>query len=128
MENKKDNLVAMIGALCIMPALFMVTSGLIYTDLGIREVNDALDALFAQSALVRIFIHPAVIIGGVLLSLSLNIIPTFRISIHRQDGTLVTTIVTRLRLLNLATLALGLFLTTAILFYAFAENFKIVAR
>ncbi len=128
MENKTSNIIATIGIISLIPALFLVTSGLLYVGLGIKEVNDALDALSAQSALFRIFIHPAVIIGGILLSLSLNIIPTFRISVHPQDGTLVTTIVTRLRLLNLVTLALGLFLMTAILFYAFAENFKIVVR
>ena len=128
MENKADNLIAAIGTFCIMPVFFMVVSGLLYAGLGIKGVNDALDAFMAQSALLRLLMHPVVVLGGPLLSISLNVIPTFRIAIHPGDGALITTITTRMKPLNITVLALSVFLLGAILFYAFGENFRIVPR
>ena len=54
--------------------------------------------------------------------------PVIQAKFQLNDGNLVSVITIKGKLLNLGMMALTLFLTAALLLYAFVENFQIVAR
>ena len=119
---------AALGFLLTIPALIIFIPGILQTGLGLTQLNDGLDALLAQFMVLKLIIHPIVVLGGLFLALSLNVMPVIQAKFQLNDGNLVSVITIKGKLLNLGMMALALFLTTALLLYAFVENFQIVAR
>ena len=104
----RDVRVAVLGLVLLLPALVLVSSGL----LGL-ERPDAL-------------VHPVLVMGGLLLALALNALPVFRVRFGHEEGALVGTVSLRLRgaVLNLTALSLGCFLFATLTAYLFVENFR----
>ncbi|HLT47567.1 MAG TPA: hypothetical protein VK002_10095 [Rubricoccaceae bacterium] len=100
------------GLLLSLPALGLVTSGLLQSATG-REV------FFPPELLV----HPAVVLGGLLAALVLNALPTLRLTREPGADAVVLRLEVRRRAANLAVLALAAGLLAVLLLYAFAENF-----
>ncbi len=119
---------AALGFLLTIPALIIFIPGILQTGLGLTQLNDGLDALLAQFRALKLIIHPIVVLGGLFLALSLNVMPVIQAKFQLNDGNLVSVITIKGKLLNLGMMALALFLTAALLLYAFVENFQIVAR
>ena len=121
---------AILGFLLTIPALIIFIPGILQMGLGLTQLNDALDPLIFHSPIgaVRLLIHPVVVLGGLFLALSLNVMPVIQTKFQLKDGNLVSVITVKGKLLNLGILALTLFLTVALLLYVFVENFQIVAR
>lgn len=113
---QQNNKLAVAGVVLIIPAMLLVVGGLLQSLLGISQVNEALN--------FELFIfHPAILLGGLVVALGLNLAPVARVSL--QDGALVGTLKIRGRLVNLAILAfIGLMLGT-IFVYLLVENFEI---
>ena len=119
---------AALGFLLTIPALIIFIPGILQTGLGLTQLNDGLDALLTQFNVLKLIIHPIVVLGGLFLALSLNVLPVIQANFQLNNGNLVSVITIKGKLLNLGMMALALFLTAALLLYAFVENFQIVAR
>ncbi|MBI4546910.1 MAG: hypothetical protein HY707_02955 [Ignavibacteriae bacterium] len=110
-----------------LPAFFIVSVGMLQMMLGMPDLSET---IFTSIGLTpqSFILHPIIVLGGMFLAITMNAIPTFRIRLEPQNGSLVTIIRTELKFFNLAVLGLSLFLLCSILLYAFGENFEIVAR
>ena len=101
----------MLGFVLSLPALLLFISGMLQSFAGS-------DAMFLPEPLL----HPAVILGGILLAALLNAWATLRV--RTEDGERRTTISLDIahKKANLAVLGLALFLLGAVLTYGFVEN------
>lgn len=104
----KDVRVAVLGFVLLLPALVLVSSGVL--------------ALERPDALV----HPMLVMGGLLLAFALNALPVFRVRFGHEEGALVSTVSLRLRgtVLNLTALSLSCLLLATITVYLLVENFQ----
>jgi len=104
----RDLRVAVLGLVFLLPALVLVSSGL----LGFERA----DAL----------VHPILVMGGLLLAFALNALLLFRVRLGHEEDALVGTVSLRLRgtALNLGTLGLSCLLLAAITAYVLVENFQ----
>ena len=104
----RDVRVAVLGFALLLPALVLVSTGLLHL-----ERPDAL-------------VHPMLVMGGLLLALGLNALPVFRIRFDHEEGALIGTVSLRLRgtVLNLTALSLSCLLLATITAYLLVENFQ----
>ena len=123
--QSKKNLFAIIGAALDFPAFIIVTLGLTQVVVGETELHRAIYSFLTPQSLV---IHPALVVGGILTAIVLNAPPVFNVRLQSLPDSVVTTIVTRWKSLNVGVLALSFFLMVNIFVYAFFENFRIVPR
>jgi len=128
MEQKSSVRLAIAGFILSFPALLIVSAGLLEMGLGLRQINNTLDELLLNFPALNVIIHPVVVVGGLILSIGLNVIPVFRLRMQAQAGALVAAITAQLKASNIAAALLSAFLFAAIACYAFGENFRIVAR
>lgn len=128
MKNKTYRRLALVGFMLAVPALLIVSVGILQIGFGLRGINDGLDALFSEYTALNIIIHSIVVIGGLLIGLTLNIIPVLRIKIELESGSIIGTLRIRDRLFNVGMSALSLSLFGTLLLYSFVENFKVVPR
>ena len=128
MEQKSSVRLAIAGFILSIPALLIVSAGLLQIFFGLRQVNDTLDQILLNFPSLNLIIHPVVIIGGLIVSIGLNAFPVIRLKMQSQAGALVATITAHLKASNIATALLSSFLFAAIACYAFGENFRIVAK
>jgi hypothetical protein len=128
-SDRRRRLVAIIGAVAALPAGLLVASGVLYSLSAGGAVARSLDAtLYDPTGLVfRVVLHPAVILGGLLAAVAVNLIPLLRLSFETRAGTVSATIGLRLRPRHLVIAAAGLGLLLVILAYSFTENFDVVA-
>jgi hypothetical protein len=103
---RKSSRLAAVGFALVLPACLVCLSGLLRF-----QVPDAI-------------IHPALVLGGALTALALNLVPVMRVRAQREDGSLVGRISLRLegRTLNLALVAVSLLVIAVVLMYVFLEN------
>ena len=104
----RDARAAVLGLLLLLPALVLVSTGLL--DLERPDV----------------LVHPVLVMGGLLLAFALNALPVLRVRFVYEEGALVGSMSLRLRgtALNLTALGLSSLLLAAITVYAFVENFQ----
>lgn len=124
METKKYNWFAIFGLLTSIPALIIVGIGML-SVIGLGALAETFSHYITPQSLI---LHPVLVLGGLLVSIGLNIFPIFKIRFEPQVGALVTMITTRFRIANMFASTVSLFLLCAILLYAFGENFRIVVR
>jgi len=100
--------VAVLGLLLLLPALVLVSAGLLSLELP------------------DLLVHPAFVMGGLLLAFTLNTFPVLRFRVGYEEGALTGAMSLRLRgaVLNLATLTLTCLLLATISVYLFVENFR----
>jgi len=105
---KREISAAVLGFVLLLPAVLLVSSGL----LGLEQP--------------AVLVHPAVVMGGLVLALVVNAVPLIRVRFGQEEDTLVGSMVVRLRgtLLNLSALALGCLLLATVTGYLFVENFQ----
>jgi hypothetical protein len=122
--------VAVIGALAALPAALLVGSGLIYSFSGGGAAAQALDSTLydPQGFVFRVVLHPAVVLGGLLAAVAVNLIPLLRLSFETHAGTVSATLGLRLRPRHLVIAAAGLGLLAMLLVYSITENFAVVAK
>lgn len=117
----RDQRWAVIGFLCTIPALLLVTSGLAQSLLGWSHLNQALNFEW-------VIFHPAVILGGLGVGLLLNVWAVAHISFQRQTGAWVSTVTIQPRWFSLGLIGVVFALGGVIFLYLLAENFQIFAR
>lgn len=106
----RDHRVAVLGLLLLVPALLVISTGLLGLDLKL------------PSALV----HPVPLMGGLLVAFALNVLHILRARFGYEEGAIVGTVSFRLRGagLNLTALGLSSVLLATIVVYLFVENFQ----
>lgn len=125
---KTDSRYTLLGYAALIPAFLIVFTGLMQGVFGITAPNVMLDNMFGQFHKLRLIIHPAFVIGGLLIAIGINLLSVFKISFTPQAGALITTITTQWKKANITALCVSLFLLSSILLYAIGENFRIVVR
>lgn len=128
MECKTSNRLAVAGIVLSVPALIIVAAGILEAGFGLREINNTLDEILLRFPGISVMIHPAIVIGGLIISLAINAIPVVRIRLEAQAQTCVATITAHRKIPNIAAALLSSFLLAALMCYAFGENFRIVSR
>jgi hypothetical protein len=127
MNSTPSNRIPAVSALLILPALCLCTCGVLLTVFGVTSANSLLDSILA-TAVGRMFLSPVAVLGGVLTSLALNLWALCRVRVGLDTGTLYVTFYIARALPNLILAAFSMMLTTLLLLYAFAENFRVIQR
>jgi len=106
MHNQKR--LATVGVFLIIPALALCLSGLLKFHVPYS------------------LIHPALVIGGLIGALAINLFPIASAHTHLEDGNLVGALSMKVRgsLINLCVAFLSLALLGVIALYVFVENFQ----
>lgn len=119
-----------IGLAACIPALILVTGGVLQMFFGTPQMLRVLDQTIHNQdlAAVRFLRHPATVLGGLLIAGALNLLPLLRLGLSRRDGTVVGTLTLRTRASHLAVAALAGVLLSVLLGYGFTENFIIEPR
>ena len=109
--QNRGNLVAALGSLLIAPALILFLSGMLQSIGGIDLM-----------LLPTFFLHPAVILGGIVLAIVLNAWAVLSFSFTREESHYRFFVDVRLLTANLVVLGTAAFLMCAILSYVVVEN------
>ena len=127
----RTNTLAVIGLVLVVPAFTIVSFGFM-NEIGFPAPDDWLDELIRTNPSVKIafemFLHPAVVLGGLALALVCNLVPIFQFKILPGDSSFAAIVSIKNRVLNAFIVLFSLFLSGAIMSYAFFENFQIVPR
>ena len=128
---RNRNTLATAGFFFVIPAFIIVSFGLMNAS-GFPAPNDWLDGLIRTNSSARwafdTFLHPIVVLGGLLIALASNVVPVLHFKIQPQESMLTAIVTVKDRARNAAIVVLSLFLSGAIMTYAFFENFQIVPR
>ena len=116
--SQNEGKLAGVGFVLIIPALLLVFGGVLQSVFGASQFNNATDF---QS----IIFNPAIILGGLMVALGLNLIPVMRL--YFREGDLVGMIKVRGRLSNLGIITAITLLMAVIFLYLLAENFQVFA-
>ena len=117
-----------VGLVALLPAFMLVTVGLLQSGFGITAPNDALDVLFQRYAVLRLIVHPLVLLGGLGVAVILNLLPASQLHWSRESQSLSATITLKNNLLHWALMSISLLLLGTILLYSIVENFNIIPR
>ena len=102
---------AALGLLLTMPALYFVIANLLKYQLNVLPG-------------MRVFpIHPALLLGGLMLAVMLNLWPLLRLTTSKIDDLLTIIISLRVRLWNLVILGIAVVTLSTLLIYVAVENF-----
>ena len=73
---------------------------------------------------LRVFnlISPVGFVGGLTLVLALNVYAILRLNVNKEDGTVMSTVRLKIKLLNIAVIAVSFLLLVTLVGYAFLEN------
>lgn len=113
-DSKK---MALIGFVFTIPALILVTSGLLFS-LNMPAFNNLLESIgFFELA------HPVFILGGAAFGILLNLLPLVRFRF--EDGALINTVMLKDHALNWGYLILAAGLLAVLFLYLMAESFQI---
>lgn len=127
----RSNALALIGLILAIPAFIIVSFGLM-NEVGFPAPNDWLDQLIRTNSFAKTafdtFLHPAVVLGGLALALAFNLVPILQFKILPEDSSFAAIVSVKNRVHNAFIVAFSLFLSGAIMSYAFFENFQIVPR
>jgi hypothetical protein len=117
-----------IGLLALLPALLVVVPGVLQSGLGLSGPNDGLDAAFNRLPVLRFLIHPAVLLGGLLVAFALNALPALGLHWERNPEGLSATVTFKNHWLHWTLVGLSLLMLATILAYSVTENFIITPR
>ncbi len=103
---------AALGLLLAMPALYFVSANVLKYELNALPEMRVLP------------IHPAVLLGGLLLAAALNLWPVLHVGARRSSDALTIMITLRARLWNLASFGIAAVTLGTLLIYAVMENIE----
>jgi len=105
----RDLRIAVLSLVPLLPALVLVSSGL----LGLEPAG--------------VLVHPLLVMGGLVTAFGMNAIRLLRVRIGQDEGALVSTVSVRLRgtALNLAALSLSCLLLATVTAYVLVENVRL---
>ena len=117
----------LISLALMLPALFLSTAGILYAAFGIEGANRLLDTML-EHTVFKVLLSPVVVLGGPLVAFALNAWKVFHVSADVVNEEFVVAFSVKRLFGHLVCLAMAGGLLLLLVCYAFAENFKIVAR
>jgi len=121
MNRPSANALAAVGvALLFTPALF-VTASILKYELGVGFLYDALAGVFSSRAFDRA--SPALLLGGLVVALILNVYAVANLSLRRECDEYVGRMSVARRIANVLVIAASALLLTVLLGYLFVEHF-----
>lgn len=124
----KDKRFIWIGLLALLPALLIIVPGLLQSGLGITALNDNLEAAYRGFPPLGFLIHPAVLLGGLLIALGLNVLPALDLRWESNERGLTAMVTIKKHWLHWAVVGFSLLLLATLLVYSLTENFTILPR
>ena len=120
-----DRRLAVVDFVLLLAPLYFVSASLLKYGLGIGFLFNPLEAILSVPGRRAVFnvVSPFVFLGGLCLALALNTYAVTRLSIRREEGTIVSTVRLKLRLSNIAVAIISLLMLATLLGYVFLENF-----
>lgn len=125
MQNKRFFWISLI---VLVPAFMLVTSGILQSGFGITAPNDALDALFQRYAILKLIVHPVILLGGLGAALVLNLLPASRLQWNSESQSLSAALTLKNNLRHWVLVGISFLLLGTILLYSIVENFNIIPR
>lgn len=116
---------AVIGLISMIPAFYFFISNVLYYEFGflyVYRVEELFHIIPENFALFNL-ISPAIFIGGLGLSILINLEAVISFRFKRQKSGLLSAIQFHPHILNLGIIVISLFTLSAMLVYAFVENF-----
>jgi hypothetical protein len=117
----------MASALLMLPALFLCSSGILYSGFGVAEANTLLERLMANGWF-KWLLSPAAVLGGPMIAAGLNAWKVLHLSADIVNEEFVIALSVKRVAGHLAIIAVAGGLVLVTLGYTFVENFQIVAR
>ena len=126
-EVKVNNYkLASVGFAFLLAPLIFVVASLLKYELGMGFLFDPLERAFmSDPESLRVFnlVSPVVFLGGLGLALVLNMYAVLRLSVSREDGSIVSTVRLEAKFWNIAVAVVSLLLLATLVGYLFVENF-----
>jgi hypothetical protein len=119
LHNKR---VLWIGLAALLPALVLIVPGSLQSLAGYYKANEALDSIFARVPALALILNPIILLGGLLLAFTSNVLPAVRVRFERQTEGLTGTITLRPLLLHWLVAGASVLFLAIILAYALVEN------
>ena len=111
----------------MLPAVFLSTTGILYTAFGLEAANQLLEAILSQFVF-KLLLSPVAVLGGPLVAFALNAWKVFHVSADVVNEEFVIAFSVKRLFGHLFCLVLAGCLLSLLLCYGFVENFKIVSR
>ena len=125
--NSIKTQLGLISLTLMLPAVFLSTTGILYSVFGVEAANRLLEALLAH-AVFKVLLSPIVVLGGPLAAFALNACQVIHVSADMVNEEFVIALSVKRLFGRLVCLALAGGLMLLLMTYAFVENFKIVTR
>ena len=125
--NALNHRLGLVSLVLLLPALFLSTTGILYSVFGVEAANRLLEAVLAR-ALFKGLLSPIVVLGGPLVAFVLNAWQVVHVSADVVNEEFVIALSVKRLFGRLICLALAGGLMLLLMTYSFVENFKIVAR
>jgi hypothetical protein len=110
-----------------LPALLLCACGVLYTGFGFDGANKFLEFILA-TPIGKVLLSGAMVLGGVFVTLALNLWAACRVRIGADTGRVYVTFYVARAMRHLIFVGFAMLLATLLLLYAFVENFSIVPR
>ena len=121
--TKRDKQFFVFGSLALIPALMIGVTGSLHSLFGISAPMNNMFDFVRSTPLLAWLIHPAVILGGLVVAFVLNALPVLHISLYNQDEAWQGTISLRKGYwLHLIVLGTAVLFGLIIFLYLLAEN------
>lgn len=113
-----------LGVILVLPAMLIVVPGLLQSGLNSLAAGDSVDALLDRLPVLDILIHPAVILGGLLLAFLINARQVFDLHMEREPERMVWRVGVNLHPLHFGFVLFTLAVVGVIFLYLLVENFS----
>lgn len=125
--NSNQNRIGILSVALLLPALLLLTAGILYLGFRIEGANRFIEVLMSGLA-GKLLLSPVVVLGGPILVAVLNAWKVFHLSADVINEEFVIALSVKRLSGHLAYLGLASGLLLLLLLYGFVENFRIVAR
>jgi hypothetical protein len=115
-----------ISLIALIPAMALIIPGFLQSGFGYYGANDARDALFAAAPVLEFLINPIILMGGLLLAFTMNVLPAMTLHFERKPEGLTSIITFKPVLLHWVFIGVSVLMVGIIFLYAFFENFGLI--
>src|SRR4026208_2190696 len=127
MNSIPSNRCALVSSLLILPALFLCTCRVLDLAFGLAAANNLVGSILPTPA-GKVLLSGATVMGGVFVSLAINLWRVCRVRVGLDAGTVYVTFYVARARRHLIFIAVATLLAGLLAFYLLVENFRIIAR